>query len=436
MTNNNNYDFNVESLGKCTVNSPLDIIYFVDDDNRILLDASLKAYRAECKKKGEPWSMEIAGPRKKIYFDPSKTKAAIVTCGGLCPGINDVIRGIVNVLWYGYGVHNITGFKYGFQGLVPEYRHETVELKPEVVKTIHQSGGSMLSSSRGPQDTGAMVDALERMNINILFAIGGDGTQRAALEIHEEAKKRNINLAVVGIPKTIDNDLCFIEKSFGFESAFSAAVDAVRGAHQEAEGAPNGVGIVKLMGRHSGFIATTATLATSDVNFCLIPEVPFQLEGPQGLFLALEERLNRRKHAVIVVAEGAGQELMRKEAAGKQTDASGNVALKDIGVFLKKRIDEHFKQMKFEANVKYIDPSYIIRSVPANPTDSVYCMQLAQNSVHAAMAGKSGMVVGEWNNTFTNIPIAMAIYRRNQVDPDGPLWLNVLEATGQGKLHD
>jgi len=425
-------DFSIETLGRCTVDSPLDVTHFVDDSERILHDVTLDYYRKNCRKKGDPPSFEVAGPRKKIFFDPSKIKAGIVTCGGLCPGINDVIRGLVNIMWYSYGVRNILGFRYGYQGLAPEYRREPMELTPDVVRDIHKEGGSILASSRGPQEVPVMVDALERMNVNVLFAIGGDGTQRGALEIHREARKRKLNISVIGIPKTIDNDMYFIEKSFGFETAFGEAVEAIRGAHTEAEGAPNGVGVVKLMGRHSGFIAATATLAMSDVNFCLVPEVPFQLEGKTGLFSLLEERLKQRHHAVIVVAEGAGQDLLENRSAReKKTDASGNLKLEDIGIFLVEEIKKYLKQIDMESNVKYIDPSYIIRSVPSNPTDSVYCMQLAQNAVHAAMAGKSGMVVGEWNNTFTHVPIGMVVMKRNNIDPNGALWLNVLESTGQ-----
>lgn len=425
-------DFTIECVGKRTVDSPLDINYFVDEDDRVLYDITLASFHKYKKLKSDPPAFEVAGPRKKIFFDPSKTKAGIVTCGGLCPGINDVIRGIVNTLYYGYGVKNIVGFRYGYQGLVPQYRHEVEALTPDAVSEIHKRGGSILSSSRGPQDIGVMTDALERMNVDILFTIGGDGTQRGALEIHHEARRRKTSMCVIGIPKTIDNDLSFIEKSFGFETAFGAAVESIRGAHEEAEGAPNGIGIVKLMGRHSGFIAAMATLAMSDVNFCLVPESPFKLDGEQGLFALMEKRLKNRRHAVVVVAEGAGQELMAADENGK--DASGNVKLSDIGVYLKDRLTAHFKSIGTEVNVKYIDPSYIIRSVPANSTDSVYCMQLAQNAVHAGMAGKSGMVVGEWNNAFTHVPVEMATLKRNLIDVNGALWSNVLETTGQPQV--
>jgi 6-phosphofructokinase 1 len=428
---NKKLNFEIENLGRCTIEPPVKITHFVEDEERILVDITLSACMKSAKQKSDPLTMEVAGPRRKIYFDASKTRVGIVTCGGLCPGINDVIRAMVMTLWYVYGVRNIAGFRYGFQGLVPKYGHPVFEMTPNLVENINKKGGSILASSRGPQDISVMADTLERMNVSMLFAIGGDGTQRGALALHEELKKRKLKIAVVGIPKTIDNDLSFIEKTFGFETAFGAASDTIRGAHEEAEGAPNGISIIKLMGRQSGFIAANAALAMNDVNIVLIPEVPFKLEGEKGLIKYVEERLETRKHAVIVVAEGAGQDIMEKEIEGKATDASGNIRLLDIGRFLKEKFEVYFKAAGIETNIKYIDPSYIIRSVPANPADSVYCMQLAQNAVHAAMAGKSGMVVGRWNNKFTHVPIDMATMQRNVIDPDGQLWMNVVEATGQ-----
>ncbi|MFH1538965.1 MAG: ATP-dependent 6-phosphofructokinase [bacterium] len=427
------FDFTIPTLGQPKITSDLRVNRFHTDDERILYDISIENCR-RCKGEGrEPASMEVAGPREHIYFDPSKTRAAIVTCGGLCPGMNDVIRGLVMELTYRYGVRTVLGVRYGYQGLIPKYGHETIPLTPEAVTSIHSEGGSILSSSRGEQDTGEIVDALERMNVSILFAIGGDGTMRGAQDIFQEIKTRGLKISVVGIPKTIDNDLCFIEKSFGFETAFSKACEAIQSANTEALGAPNGIGLVKLMGRHSGYIAANAAIAVGDVNIVLIPEVPFELDGERGLLAYLKKRLETRKHAVILVAEGAGQDEILKIRGEKnvERDASGNVRLLDVGLFLKEQINNYFKSIGMEINLKYIDPSYIIRSVPAIPADSIYCAQLAHNAVHAAMAGKTGLVVGSWNNTFIHVPISMVIRRRNTIQPDSQLWLDVLETTGQ-----
>ena len=424
-------DLEVPSLGKCAVDSPLKLSSYTDDGERVLIDISLDAFHKWRGKKIDPPSFEAAGPRAKIYFDPAATKSGIVSCGGLCPGINDVIRGLTMELYHRYHARNILGFRYGYEGLSPRCGHEPLELTPDMVQGIHEQGGTMLGSSRGPQDIAEMVDTLVRLNISILFCIGGDGTLRGAQQIFREITHRNLKISVVGIPKTIDNDIMWIEKSFGYETAFSAAVQALRSAHVEAEGAYNGIGLVKLMGRQSGFITAGAALANSDANFVLIPEVPFPLEGPGGLFDSLRARLERRHHAVILVAEGAGQELLRKEAADPGADASGNVRLMDIGSFLRDRISAYFKSMNMEITIKYIDPSYMIRSVPSNPSDSIYCSQLARNAVHAAMSGKTGIVVGRWKKVFTHVPIPLVTAGRSRIDPNEHLWRDVIESTGQ-----
>jgi len=373
-------------------------------------------------------SYEEAGPREQIYFDPGRTSVGIVTCGGLCPGLNDIIRGLVNRCHQQYGITRVYGFRYGYEGLVQSYGHTPLLLKPGSVEQGHHFGGTMLGSSRGKQDIGLMVDTLEDMNIDILFVIGGDGTLRGAAEITKEIERRGLKKAIVGIPKTIDNDIRYLDKSFGFETAFDAAVQAVKCAYVEATGAVNGVGLVKLMGRDSGFIACYAALAGSNVDFVLIPEVPFQLEGAGGLLEVLRHRLMRRGSAVIVVSEGAGQDLMH---TGDETDASGNKRYGDIGQFLKEQINAFFKSRKTEVNLKYIDPSYIVRSVPANAQDNVYCSRLAQSAVHAAMAGKTGMLVGRWHGSFVHLPLELVIHGRRKVDPTQELWHSVLECTGQ-----
>ena len=428
------HDFTVPSLGSCAIQSPLgnalgpeQAVHFVDADDRILFEDQLSCLSADAVLSQMP-SFELAGPREQVFFEPAKTRCGIVTCGGLCPGINDVIRGLVMELWYRYSVRTIYGFRYGYQGLTARYGHPVLDLEPGIVSRIHETGGTILGSSRGEQDVAEMVDCLQRMSVSILFVIGGDGTMRGALAISQEISRRRLPIAVVGIPKTIDNDIRYIDQSFGFETAVAAAVQPIRSAHTEALGAPLGIGLVKLMGRHSGFIACHAALAVSDVNIVLIPEVPFSLEGSTGLLAALQDRLDRRQHAVVVVAEGAGQDLL---AASRATDASGNARLQDIGLHLRSVILDHFHHQGRDVTLKYIDPSYVIRSVPASPADSIYCWRLAQNAVHAAMCGRTELIIGLWHGRLVHVPMRMAISDRQRVDPDGDLWLSVLEATGQ-----
>lgn len=432
-------DFTIATLGPCKVTSPIKlssvegdfIANYVDDDEfiRYNVNASIDEVVGPSKRSE---LLEKAGPREKIFFNPNHVHAAVVTCGGLCPGLNDVIRAIVRCLWNRYGVRRISGIRFGFKGLLPEYGFEILPLTPEVVDDCHKTGGSILGSSRGGGDRVVEIaDAIENLNLNMVFIIGGDGTQRGSLEVAEEIERRGLKIAVVGIPKTVDNDLSFIQKSFGFDTAVVKAAESVAAAHMEAHSQINGIGLVKLMGRESGFIATHTAIASHEANFVLIPEVPFDLDGPQGFLHHLEERLRRRQHAVIVVAEGAGQDLMK---GVEGSDASGNKKLADIGTFLKDRIEAYFKSIGMHINLKYIDPSYQIRSAPAAPIDSIYCERLGNNAVHAAMAGKTKLLIGLVHSKFVHLPIKLTTSKRNYVDPEGSLWRDCLDATSQPVL--
>jgi 6-phosphofructokinase 1 len=434
-------DTHIPTLGPAKIASPVKSHFqgdadsnFISDSDRVVVDVTIPGLQRIIESGNTPPTFEIAGPREKIYFDPSKVRCALVTCGGLCPGLNDIIRAIVLQMYYGYGVRNIYGIRYGLQGFIPEYGHDMIDLNPDAVCDILDMGGSILGSSRGPQPIEAIVDCLERMNIGILFMIGGDGTLVAASKIAESIAERNLKISVIGIPKTIDNDILMVSRSFGFDTAVDEATRAIQGAHNEAQGYPNGIGLIKLMGRHSGFIATTATLARQDVNFVLIPEIDIDLEGENGLLINLERRLELRGHAVIVVAEGFGQGFF--EDAGRELDASGNVKLKDIGLFLKDRIKAYFMEKNIDISLKYIDPSYMIRSMPANANDSVFCGFLGRSAVHAGMAGKTEMLISRWNNFFVHVPMRLSAGKRKRVSPDGKLWSTVLEATGQGSLKN
>ncbi|MBA2882326.1 6-phosphofructokinase 1 [Desulfosalsimonas propionicica] len=432
-------DTRIDTLGEAKIESPIakelngsrqEI--FKDDNERVLIELEAKKITEAIQEGTTPPSFELAGPRKKIYFDPSKLKCALVTCGGLCPGLNNIIRSIVLELYHSYGVRHIYGVRYGLQGFIPEYQHDVRDLSPANVVDIHEMGGSILGSSRGPQDIEAIVDCLERMNIGILFMIGGDGTLMAASKIDASIRQRGLKISVIGVPKTIDNDIHMVSKSFGFDTAVDIATGAIKGAHKEAEGYPNGIGLIKLMGRYSGFIAATATLAQQDVNFVLIPEIDFDLEGPNGLITKLQERLAQRKHAVILIAEGAGQKFFESHKA--EYDPSGNIKLHDIGLFLKEQIQKYFAARDMEISLKYIDPSYMIRSLPANSNDHVYCTFLGRDAVHAGMAGKTNMIIGHWNDHFVHVPVPLTAGRRKHVFAGNKLWQTVLEATGQGSL--
>lgn len=423
-------DLTIKNLGHRSYRSPLNTTNFISDKKRLLFNVFLHDYDALTDSKGRPLSVELAGPREKIYFAPARTKAAIVTCGGLCPGINDVIRSITITLFYSYGVQSVLGIRYGFRGLNPLYGHEPVALSPEKVKDITSIGGSILSTSRGPQDVQIMIDYLCRMKINILFCIGGDGTIRAAEKLSAEINRKKLNIVVICIPKTIDNDLNLIEKSFGFDTAIEKAAEAIKSAHVEAKGALNGIGLIKLMGRNSGHIAAHAALAQNEANFVLIPEVPFDVHGKNGFLSHLKRRLASKGHAVIIVAEGAGQNLLRKDNDPIEKDPSGNPRLLDIGFHLRKSIEDYFRKIKTDINLKYIEPSYLIRSVPANASDGIYCNSLGQYAVHAGMAGKTGILVALFRNEYVHLPLSVVSSSR-KINPQDDIWQRVLQTTGQ-----
>jgi len=414
---------NVTVLGESRFTSP--IRSTVSDDLRL----PAQIVRDPQAPPSEELLFELAGPRARLFFDPPQTRAGIVTCGGLCPGLNDVIRSLFLELHHAYGVKEVLGFRDGYQGLDPARGAEPIVLSPGFVDGIHKEGGTVLGTSRGPVDTGVAVENLLRRRVNILFTVGGDGTQRGGYALFQEAKKRGHALSVVGIPKTVDNDVAFVSRTFGYLTAVEEAAKVLDRAHTEARSVQNGISLVKLMGRHAGFIAAGATVASQDVNFTLVPEVPFKLEGERGFLAVLKRRILKRAHAVVVVAEGAGQDLL--ETTEAERDASGNVKLKDIGLFLRERIEAYFKAEKIPMVMRYFDPSYLVRSSPANAEDSILCDLFARHAAHAAMAGKTGLVIGYLHDKFIHVPTDLLTSRKKRMDPDGFAWSAVLAATGQ-----
>ena len=421
-------EFKISRHGKPTIDSPLTGHAFVDDDARVLYDNRVDRVLRTAAGKREHPSFDIAGPRRKLFFEPANSRAAVLTAGGLCPGLNEVIKFLTITLKSRYGVPEVYGVPYGYRGLNPAHGLLPVKLTPESVDSIHENGGTVLGSSRGSEDPAVMVDTLIGWGVNMLFCIGGDGTARGCHAIAGEIARRRLPISVIAIPKTIDNDIGFIDSSFGFATAVLAVGRIITCAHNEAKGAYNGIGLIKVMGRDSGFIAATASLANPFVNYCLIPEDPFTLEkGPRALLPHLKRRLAAKHHAVIIVAEGAGQEFFNDDK--ELRDASGNLLKKDIGLFLKSRIGDYCRDAGIEVTVKYFDPGYQIRSVQAEGEDAVFCALLAQNAVHAALSGRTDVMIGHWDGSFTHVPIQLATRSRKKVDLQSQLWQGVRNFT-------
>eukprot|EP00742_Colponemidia_sp_Colp-10_P002975 GILJ01003175.1.p1 GENE.GILJ01003175.1~~GILJ01003175.1.p1 ORF type:complete len:544 (-),score=79.01 GILJ01003175.1:135-1766(-) len=370
-----------------------------------------------------------AGPRINLFFKPSDVRAAIVTCGGLCPGLNVVIREIVMTLYYNYGVKQIFGVPYGYRGF---YDFDWRQLIPSEIAHIHLLGGTILGSSRGGFDLDKIIDSLLLKGINQVYVVGGDGTHRGIWALHQEIRRRGLKISVIGVPKTIDNDISIIDKSFGFDTAVEEAQRAIQSANVESRGALNGIGLVKLMGRTSGYIAMHSALSSRDVNLCLIPEAPFEMKGDSGVLEFIRRRLQTRGHCVIVVAEGAGESILDADLQNRGTDASGNAILADVGRYLKGEIENYGKAHKMDITLKFLDPTYMIRTVPANASDRLYCSILAQNAVHGAFAGFTGFTVGCVNGRHVYIPIEhIASQKPNRVDVTSRMWQRLLASTGQ-----
>ena len=418
----------IKLLGTPRFNSP--IMYSVDENVRVP-EHIVRTLEEPAK---EGLLFELAGPREKLFFDPAQTRAGIVTCGGICPGLNDVIRSLFLELHHAYGVREVLGFQEGYKGLDPIRGREPIVLTASLVDDIHKEGGTILNTSRGPVDVSLAVDNLISRGVNILFTVGGDGTQRGGNALFQEAKKRGYPISVVGIPKTIDNDVAYVSRTFGYVTAVEEAMKVLDRAHTEAHSVENGISLVKLMGRNAGFIAAGATIASQEVNFTLVPEVPFKLDGPDGFLSALKKRILERSHALIVVAEGAGQELLEQGGFGK--DASGNMKIGDIGLFLREQIESYFKEQQLPIVMRYIDPSYLVRSSPANAEDSILCDLYARHAVHAAMAGKTGVVIGYLHNQFVHVPVELLSSQKKEMKPGSFIWRAVLSATGQAERFE
>jgi len=423
-------DTAVPTLGLPACDNPKQAGTFVPDDAGILVGITRGTVSCD---DAMPVFFEEAGPREKIFFTPHKTKIAIVTCGGICPGINDVIRSIVMEAHHQYGAAATLGVRYGLRGFIPACRHDVLEFSPKNVAEIHQFGGTILGSSRGPQPVDEIVDALERLGIGFCILIGGVGTMRAASAIQAEIAGRNLSIGIVCIPKTVDNDIHFVSRTFGFLTAAEQATESIACAHVEALGAPYGIGLVKLMGRQSGFIAAEASMGLKHVNMVLVPEESFALAGPGGVLDVLERRLASRGHAVIVAAEGAGQHLIPETG---RFDPSGNPILGDFCGLLAGEIKRHFKKCDLPVTLKIIDPSYIVRAVPANTADAVYCGFLGRLAVHAGMAGKTGLMIGTVNDRYVHVPLQLTTRERKRIDTSSDYWQAVLDSTGQPRFTE
>eukprot|EP00611_Tribonema_gayanum_P027180 TRINITY_DN6637_c0_g1_i1.p1 TRINITY_DN6637_c0_g1~~TRINITY_DN6637_c0_g1_i1.p1 ORF type:complete len:491 (+),score=176.63 TRINITY_DN6637_c0_g1_i1:136-1608(+) len=380
-----------------------------------------------------------AGPRAKLHFDPVKVNAAVVTCGTLCPGLNSVIHHLRDTLTTIYGAQKVYGVRGGWGGFhnpqtpVIELHDDASDVSGR--ESLQHRAGSILGCAAGGFDLYKIMDFIKRKEISQLYVIGGDGAQRGAHRIAVECAARNWNVSIAGIPKSVNNDIDIIDRSFGFMTAVEAAQNAIRCATIEAKcNVPNGIGIVKLMGRSTGYLAAYATMASGDVDLCLVPEVPVVLEGKNGCLPHLERVVKKQGYAVVVVSDGAGQSVLSEAAAEARAACQ---PAPSIGPFLKCEIEAYFKRKCKPVTVKYIDPSVAVRSVAANAFDQILCLQLAQNAVHGAMAGYTAFAAGVVNNRTCMLPMTEITENSpKSLNPRGRTWERVLCITGQPGTHE
>ena len=426
-------DLAIARLGERTIDTPLrdllggreESVHYVTETDRVLLDDTLGvAKRRSAGTPAELPAFNPGGPREKLYFEPSTVTAAIVTCGGLCPGLNNVVRALVLQLANAYGVKSILGFRNGYSGLTDT--SAPLALTPELVRDIHNRGGTILGTSRGGQEPAAMVDTLARHRVDMLFVIGGDGSLRGAQKIaakpppataarrgghpEDHRQRHSVDRPELRLPDRVRP-----RRRVDPRRAHRGRV------HRRRRGTGQADGPAQRLHRLLCDTRQPRSRLRPDPRSLLparqLPALPAQARRSAGA-RSRGRRRGRRAGAVPRSAE---------------TDASGNARLGDIGALLRERVTAHFAQHGTPLSLRYVDPGYAIRSVPANAFDAVYCARLAQAAVHAGMAGFTSMVVARWHGRFIHLPIALATATRNQVDPHGDLWMSVLEATGQPK---
>ena len=385
-----------------------------------------------------------AGPRRMLFHEPQSVRAVVVTSGGLAPGLNCVVHGIVTRHWNTYGVNaarrgGIFGIYDGFVGLYNKPLDKTpASLRPEITEPWLDRGGSMLGARRfHEQELGELADQitanLALNDINILYVIGGDGSLKVAHEIAQRAKARNIS--VVGIPKTMDNDVLWVWQSFGFNTAVQKAAEVVNTMHAEAESTRR-VGLIELFGAESGFVAANATLASGHVDLVLVPEIflalcPQQCEALLDRFieyLSQTVRSKERAHAIVVLAEGVGELFKQRQVKLGGQPVSGKNFAGELRDFLQGGLKDPLGRV---VDVFVNQPRHNIRAVPANAYDQIYCARLGALAVDNALAGYTDVMVSQWLTEYVLVPLELVALGKKSIPPGGMFWKQVVSSTGQ-----
>ncbi len=323
-----------------------------------------------------------------------KKMVAILTGGGDCPGINPVIRAIVRkALKEDY---EVVGIKNGWKGLIEK---DILALDIDSVSGILPKGGTILGTSRtnpykNEEDVQRVKENFQSLKINALIAIGGEDTLRVAYKLYKEG------LNIVGIPKTIDNDLSATDKTFGFDTAVNIATEAIDRIHTTAE-SHHRVMVVEVMGRHSGWIGLEAGIA-GGADAILLPEFPVDIEEICNL---IKRRHDRGKtFSIVVVAEGAKFKKGKEALQEKKLDAFGHVRLGGIGQILGKKIEQ---RTGFETRVTVL--GHIQRGGIPTAYDRVLGTRYGVKAMELVMEGKFGQMASLQGNKIVSVPLEEAI---------------------------
>lgn len=474
---------------------------FREESDTIIVDARSRYHctsggKNKCCLENIGLTFPEAGPRENLVYPMESRDGAtdslqvgVLVSGGIAPGINAVIKGIVDrhTLYSNHAKENddtsydleIIGYRDGFSGLLSGSH---IKLNRKKVRDFANKGGSLLGTSRyhplldlddpGKRDS-AVRDIISNLkDIDILYVIGGDGSMRAAHMIWTRAQRMHAEgeaskLSVVAIPKTMDNDILWVWQSFGFMSAVEKAKQFVLQLHTEASSNPR-LGIMQLFGSDSGFVVTHAALASGVCDYVLIPEADFSMEvlcefikkklksrykrgqdgkSPFGMILMAETAIPRdginSPGCKYIDDPDVGLEKEEKIAIekfiadGRRVQGQTQDALRRGGIKIISRVvQKEIRQMKpgqywEKFRVFTNEPRHLIRAIDPSVQDVIFGQRMGTLAVDNAMAGYTDFMISQWLTEYVLVPLKLVVLGRKRVPQKGIFWKSVLANTGQ-----
>jgi 6-phosphofructokinase 1 len=329
-------------------------------------------------------------------------RIGLLTGGGDCPGLNAVIRAVVRRAEMEHG-DTIVGFRDGWKGMA---EGDIVDLSVDSTRGLVTRGGTILGTARyhpdeHPDGTGMVFESFKRNRLDAVVCVGGDGTLAAAGKLSE------VGLPMIGVPKTIDNDVFGTDVSVGFDTAVAIAADALDRVQTTGE-SHNRIMVVEVMGRHNGWIALSAGIAAGAESI-LIPEVPFDVDE---LAKQLVHRHRRARSSVVVVAEGATPVAGSVDWAPPR-GKFGSIVAGAVGEMVRSELEQ---RTGFDARLTVL--GHVQRGGTPTPTDRILGSRFGVAAVDAVRDGEAGVMVALQSEQVVRVPIAQISGRRKQVPPD------------------